>query len=166
MGIVQLNAELQIDFTPPWYLETPCTFLFSVRPGNPLSAYSDTIITFFNTDNRVPTYIIISWALDEFKYTISNDIGANSNNGISINVNTAQLNHIGFQCLTSKINMWLNGKLIEQHNVNFNRLLNIRVGGRDLGIISLYDRDLTKMEMVQHFIDHHVENFTNDEVLI
>ena len=166
LGIVRLYSELLIDFTPPRYLETPCTFIFSARPGNPpLSAYSDSILTFYNTDTHIFTYITIMWALDGFTYAITDDVMTNSNS-VPINVNTAQLNHISFQCVGSKVNVWLNGKQIRQHNVSLGSLSDIRVGVKEVGIVSLYNRDLNKMEMIQHFIDHHVENFTNDEVLI
>ena len=165
LGIVQLNSELRIDFTPP-YLPTPCTFLFSARPGNPpLSAYSDSILTFYNTDTQIFTYITIRWELDGFKYAITDDVMTNSNS-VPTNVNIAQLNHISFQCVGSKLNVWLNGKQIRQHNVSLGSLSAIRVGVKEVGILSLYNRDLNKQEIVQHFVDHHVENFTNDEVLI
>ena len=166
IGIVQLISELRIDFTSPRYLPTPWTFILSARPGNPpLSSYSDSILTFHNTDTQVFTYITIRWALDGFKYAITDDVMTNSNS-VPINVNIAQLNHISFQCVRSRLNVWLNGKQIKLHNVSLGSLSAIRVGVKEVGIVSLYNRDLNKVEIIQHFVDHHVENFTNDEVLI
>ena len=81
-------------------------------------------------------------------------------------VDTTKLNHVTIQCVANKLNVWINGKQIRQHNLNFDSLHYIRMGMKELGIVSLYDRNLNKGEIVQHFVDHHVENFTDDEVLI
>ena len=66
----------------------------------------------------------------------------------------------------NKLNIWLNGKQINQYYGTFVLLNQINVGVKEVGIVSLYNRDLNKLEMIQHFVDYHVENFTNDEVLI
>lgn len=178
LGIIQLNTELLIRYEPPSQpINVPCTFLFSARSGDPPpdrsiaagNTSNESFLTFINTEikhgPRTFTIIKISWALNEFRYTIGNSIQpieVYSDSGI----NTAQFNHVGLQFFENKLNIWLNGKQINQYYGNFVLLNQITVGVKELGIVSLYNRGLNKMEMIQHFVDHHVENFTNDEVLI
>jgi hypothetical protein len=75
---------------------------------------------------------------------------------------------MAFEYTGSKLTTWLNGEQKKMHNnVTLNKLSALKIGGSgDLGILSLYNRDLSKQEIVQHFVDYHVSNFTNDEVLI
>ena len=34
-----------------------------------------------------------------------------------------------------------------------------------LGVLSLYGRELSKTEVAEHFVEYQVQNFSNDEVL-
>ena len=100
------------------------------------------------------------------KYAITDNFN-NSRNGIAFDVDTTQLNHIVFEYAGGKLAVWLNGVQKRMHNTNLDNLSNLRIGGSgELGIVSLYNRDLNKMEIIQHFVDHHVVNFTNDNILI
>ena len=88
-------------------------------------------------------------------------------------INPSQLNHLSIGCKSNKISLRINGKpwLNDFNTGKNNDLRNIYIGNLisgtvSLGIVSLYDRCLSKPEFIQHFIDYHVPNFTNGEVLI
>ena len=164
LGIMQLNSKLHIECIPN--LSTPWTLLFSARPGeSPPVENNTSILTFNNPTTQSVKYLTMMWTAESFKYTITDNVLSDENAIIHI-VDTTKLNHVTFQCVENKLNVWINGKQIRQHNLNFDSLHYIRMGMKELGIVSLYDRNLNKMEIVQHFVDHHVENFTDDEVLI
>ena len=118
-------------------------------------------------ERGINMYIIIRWAKGVFKYTISPvSTDTSDGNTTEFNLDTTQLNHIAFEYLgNNKLTVWINGMQKKQHNLILGSLSHIIVGVKELGILSLYNRDLNKAEIVQHFIDNHVENFTNDEVL-
>ena len=66
------------------------------------------------------------------------------------------------------ISLRVNGKPWRDYKVNFNHeLTNVSISAPvQIGILSIYNRQLSKPELIQHFIDYHVPNFTDDEVLI
>ena len=92
------------------------------------------------------------------KYAVTQDVN-NTRNATTIRVDTSQFNHIGFRYTNNNLTMWLNGKQKQTHeNVNLDRMYKVSIGGSgDLGILSLYDKGLNKQEIVQHFIDYHVQ---------
>ena len=55
------------------------------------------------------------------------------------------------------------------HSVDLGGIFRIYPDFGELGVLSIYsiyDRDLSKFEIAEHFIEYQVKNFTNDEVLI
>ena len=62
--------------------------------------------------------------------------------------------------------MWLNGMQKDMLDTVLGVMHDIIMDVEELGILSLYNRNLSKQEIVQHFVDHHVQNFTDNEVLI
>jgi len=166
LGIMELNAPLQIDFRLLRNLVSPWTLLFSARPGEtPPRDGNNSVLTFYNSANQAFKYLTTMWTADSFKYTITDDVMTNAN-AIVHNVDTDKLNHIAIEYTGTKLCVWFNGRQEQMHNETLGELSTIIVGVEKLGIISLYSRNLNKQEIVQHFVDHHVENFTNDEVLI
>jgi hypothetical protein len=153
---MQLNYELEITHQQG-LLETWC-LLFSAKLGSgPRLTLQIT-----NTGHN----IIAMLESGTFKYAITDDFN-NSRNGIAFNVDTTQVNHIVFEYAGGKLIVWLNGVHKRMHTTNLVKLSNLRIAGSGkLGIFSLYSRDLNTMEIIQHFVDHHVDNFTNDSVLI
>ena len=86
-----------------------------------------------------------------------------------IKVDPTKLNHIALEYNDNKVCFWVNGVQIKapmHENLILGNLLRIAIGVKTLGLLSFYDRHLSKPEIIQHFVDHHVQNFTNDEVLI
>ena len=166
LGVMVLNTPLRIDVNPPRYISAPWTLLFSARPGeSPPKDENYSVVTFYNPINLASKYLATEWTADSFKYAITDDVMTRKN-AIAHNIDTSQLNHIAIEYTGSKLCVWVNGIQKEMHNVSLGDLSVISMGVKKLGIISLYSRNLNKQEIVQHFVDHHVENFTNDEVLI
>ena len=54
----------------------------------------------------------------------------------------------------------------KSHNVDLDDLSRIRMNVNQLGVLSLYNRELSKTEVAEHFVEYQVKNFSNDEVLI
>ena len=86
---------------------------------------------------------------------------------ISINVDTTQFNHIAFEYVGNKLTVWVNGKSRKSHNINLGNLSSISMNIDQLGVLSLYDRELSKTEVAEHFVEYQVKNFSNNaQVLI
>jgi hypothetical protein len=163
---MQLNSALDINLNPP-YLPAPWTFLFSAKPGEPLNL-NETTISFYNPISNISdTVIKTMWTSTSFKYAIlvNRDV-MNPGNTTTFNLDTTQLNHITFEYVGTKLTVWVNGMSRKTHNTTLNSIFSIRMVVRKLGILSLYTRELNKVEIIEHFIENHVKNFTDDEVLI
>jgi hypothetical protein len=110
--------------------------------------------------------IFTEWSSTSFKYAISKDRLTDENATI-LDLDTTQLNHIVFKYVGLKLTVWVNGLSRKTHNNNvLNGILGISKGVKELGILSVYNRELNKAEIIEHFIENHVKNFTDDEVLI
>ena len=83
-------------------------------------------------------------------------------------INPQQLFHITIGCKSKTISLRVNGKPWRDHKIDHDHILtNVTISVPvQIGILSIYNRQLSKPELIQHFIDYHVPNFTNDEVLI
>ena len=104
----------------------------------------------------------MTWSTGTFKYAITDAVKTTS-----IDIDATQFNHIGFQYVENKLTLWVNGKSRKSHNVDLGELSDIRLDPvHQLGIVSLYNRKLSKSEIGEHFVEYQVKNFTNDEVLI
>ena len=142
------------------HLSKPWTILFSVKP---FSKYHFSSITCEQADGT-RNFIKMSWESGAFKYIITNDIGARPN--IPIELNTSRFNHIAFEYAGNKLTLWANGKSRKMHDVDLGSIFRIDADLGELGILSTYSRDLSKFEIAEHFVEYHVKNFTEDEVLI
>ena len=85
---------------------------------------------------------------------------------ISINVDTTQFNHIAFEYVGNKLTVWVNGISRKSYNINLPDLSRISINADQLGVLSIYGRELSKTEVAEHFVEYQVKNFSNDEVLI
>ena len=77
-----------------------------------------------------------------------------------------QFNHIAFEYVGNKLTLWINGKSRKSHNVDLDKLSDITLDVHQVGVVSLYNRELSKTEIAEHFVEYQVKNFSNDEVLI
>ena len=100
------------------------------------------------------------WSSGTFNYEMPNQ------NTTSIDINTTQFNHIEFEYVGNKLTVWVNGKSRKSHNVDLGKLSVISLNAHQLGVVSLYDRELSKTEVAEHFVEYQIKNFSNDEVLI
>ena len=159
LGIMQLNQELQI--TPN--LSEPWTFLFSTKFEEPANSST---LEFYNSAKESTMFIQMLWSSGSFKYGITDDDVLTKQNSTSIDIDTTQFNHIAFDYSGNKLILWVNGKSRKSHIVDLGELSDIRINVYQLGVVSLYNRKLSKTEVVEHFVEYQVKNFTNDEILI
>ena len=139
-----------IEISQPW------TFLFSAIP-NLSSGISRSFIGFGNNSS-----LFLEWSSGTFNYEMPNQIDR-----ISINVDTTQFNHIAFEYVGNKLTVWVNGKSRKSHNVGLGNLSSISMNINQLGVLSLYDRELNKTEVAEHFVEYQIKNFSNNaQVLI
>ena len=138
-----------IEISQPW------TFLFSAKP-NLSSGIGRSFIGFGNNSS-----LFLEWSSGTFNYEMPNQIDR-----ISIDIDTTQFNHIAFEYVGNKLTVWVNGKSRKSHNINLGNLSSISMNIDQLGVLSLYDRELSKTEVAEHFVEYQVKNFSNDEVLI
>ena len=83
-------------------------------------------------------------------------------------ININRMLHLSIGCESKTISLRVNGKPWHDFKLNYNHeLTNASIlSPAEIGILSIYNRRLSKSEFIQHFIDYHVPNFTNGEVLI
>ena len=156
LGIFQLNRSLDISLIEN--IPEPWTLLFSVKLDNtPTNKYSS--LSFTDT-NQIIWPMSMRWSSGTFTYTLFNQ------NSISIDVDTTQFMHMAFEYVGNKLTVWVNGKSRKSHNVDLGDLTMISMDVNQLGVLSLYSRELSKTEVAEHFVEYQVKNFTDDEVLI
>ena len=161
LGIMQLNNILTIRLNDG--LIEPWTFLFSTKLKVPPSNNSFALI--FTTANQTLMFIYMMWHTGTLKYAIT-DTALTNQNAISIDIDTTEFNHIAFEYVRNKLTLWVNGKSRKSHNVDLGNLSSISINVDQLGVVSLYDRELSKTEVAEHFVEYQVKNFSNDEALI
>ena len=163
LSIMQLNRYLRITPSALHNLSEPWTFLFSAKFELPPPSNNSALI--FNTANQTLMFIYMMWHTGTFKYAITDTVLTNQN-AISIDIDTTEFNHIAFEYVGNKLTLWINGKSRKSHNVDLGKLSDIRIDVQQLGVLSLYNRELSKTEVAEHFVEYQVKNFSNDEVLI
>ena len=84
----------------------------------------------------------------------------------TFSMDSSKLNSIALTFDENKLNMWINGEQFRSRTIQFIELNEIKVMVQTLGILSFYNRVLTKAEIIQHYIDNHVENWTNHIILL
>ena len=157
---MQLNKFLVI--TPNHNLPEPWTFLFCAKCEEPLPINNS--FSSFITANQSPIAIFMRWSSGTFNYTIP--VTGSNQNTTSIDIDTTHFNHIAFEYVGNKLTIWVNGKSRKSHNVDLGKLSIIPLDIHQLGVLSLYNREHSKTEVAEHFVEYQVKNFSNDEVLI
>ena len=156
LDIIQLNRPLEIllidNIPEPW------TLLFSAKLDKTLTIAYFTL-TFTDANLRLWP-MTMRWSSGTFTYDLPNQ------NPTSIAVDTAEFNHMAFEYVGNKLTVWVNGKSRKSHNVDLSNLSRITMNVNQLGVLSLYNRELSKTEVAEHFVEYQVKNFSNDEVLI
>ena len=140
----------------------PWTILFSAKPFSFLGPFSR--IWCLKAAERTSMYINFDWEPEAFKYIITNDPNATPN--LAIKLNTSRYNHIALEYVDNKLTIWINGKSRKMHNVDLGDIISMTLELGEIGIFSVYSRDLSKFEIAEHCVEYHVKNFTEDEVLI
>ena len=159
LGIMQLNRYLRITPSALHNLSEPWTFLFSAKLKKPPTINSFAL--YFTDANQRLMFINMRWSSGTFTYTLPNQ------NETSIDMDTTQFIHMAFEYVGNKLTLWVNGKSRKSHNVDLGELSDIRINVQQLGVLSLYDRELSKTEVAEHFVEYQVKNFSNNaQVLI
>ena len=156
LDIIQLNRSLEILLIDE--LPEPWTLLFSAKLDKTLTIAYFTL-TFTDANLRLWP-MTMRWSSGTFTYDLPNQ------NPTSIDVDTAEFNHMAFEYVGNKLTVWVNGKSRKSHNVDLANLSRITMNVNQLGVLSLYNRELSKTEVAEHFVEYQVKNFSNDEVLI
>ena len=157
LGIFQLNRSLEIELIEE--LLEPWTLLFSAKLDNTLTNNYSSLS--FTDTNQIIWPLSMRWSSGTFNYSL-----LNQNATASIDVDTTQFMHIAFEYVGNKLTVWVNGKSRKSHNVDLGDLSRISMNVNQLGVLSLYRRELSKTEVAEHFVEYQVKNFSNDEVLI
>ena len=152
-------CNLGIYFSLPNSMSAPWNLSFSSIINNIASR-----LTF--QDQAVQTQLNILWTVDGLTFNFHNAHGqivyTKSVSGLS----STDFHHVSIEYVGDKLYFWVNGvQEIVYRAINL-ELVAIVLCGAEMRILSFYNRDLNKNEIVQHFIDYHVKNFTNDEILI
>ena len=156
LGIMKLTDQLDIFTQINANLTQPWTFLFSAKPNLP-SGNNRSYLGFGASGS-----LFLDWSSGTFNYEMPNQIDR-----ISINVDTTQFNHIALEYVGNKLTVWVNGKSRKSYNIDLPDLSSISINAYQLGVLSLYDRELSKTEVVEHFVEYQVKNFSNNaQVLI
>ena len=159
LGIMQLNRYLRITPSALHNLSEPWTFLFSAKLRKPPTINSFAL--YFTDANQRLLHMFMRWSSGTFIYTLPNQ------NETSIDVDTTQFIHMTFEYVGNKLTLWINGKSRKSHNVDLGELSDIRINVQQLGVVSLYNRELSKTEVAEHFVEYQVKNFSNNaQVLI
>jgi hypothetical protein len=172
LGTMTLNSPIMLQFSNN--LPRPWSFFFSAKPeANLPSSSNRTQFTFSHPGSRRISLLRVEWSDSFLNYRIIGDtldpfnMDLDPLNG-STKLDTTRMNHIAIEYTNDqKLCIWVNGKQVKSlSNIELGVIMNLTTLVKHLGILSLYGRHLNRQEIVQHFIDHHVPNFTDDEVLI
>ena len=146
-------------FNPPNTTPAPWNLSFSAVIRNTAS------ILWFQV-GVARSRIEISWNVDGLTFVIYDNNGQTEHTRSVSGLLQQNFNHVSIEYVDDKLCFWVNGvQMISYRSLNLLLLL-IELSVPKLGILSFYNRNLNKVEIVQHFIDYHAQNFTNDEVLI
>ena len=148
------------------------SFILSYNPFTDLR--NNLIVLSLHSKDNITRYIHLSSSLNKSKIIFKYGIIKSDNTSLTplmetfYPINPKQLIHISVVCATKTITLRVNGKPWRDYKPNRNHeLRNVTISfPTQIGILSIYNRQLSKPELIQHFIDYHVPNFTDDEVLI
>jgi hypothetical protein len=161
LGTFTLTDMLSIRFRrsnpAPW------TLIFSAKLGNPSNSQRNGTMLDFDQNKTLK----FEWDRDSFTYSFM--VNETVHFFKAVQVNTNKFHHFTFKYANRKLTFFLNGEQIKEHNApDINRLVTILLGFEEMGLLYFYNRSLTRLAIAEHFMDYHVENFTdgNSKVLI
>ena len=144
------NCSVLSNLAKPW------TFIFSLKPEDPPASRNYLELEFGNRQQLIR----ISWESNTFIYTIDNQ------DPVRLKVDTTKLQHFALQYYEETLIVWVNGVSRKTHiGLTLEDFSVIRFGVNYIGIVSLYNRKLSKLEIVEHYIKYHIKPFTDNEVL-
>ena len=152
LKIMQYNtSNLEVYFSPPNTMPAPWNLSFSAVIPNTLS-------TFWLQVNPVTrSRIEMLWNVDGLTFVIYDIHGQIEYTSSASGLLQQDFHHVSIEYVDSKLCFWVNGvQKIAYRSLNL-KLLSIELSVPKLGILSFYNRNLNKQEIVQHFIDYHVK---------
>ena len=160
LKIMQYNtSNLEIYFHPPNTIPAPWNLSFSAVIPNTVSTF------LFQVNPVARSRIEMLWNVGGLTFVIY-DIHGQIEDTIMSKGSPQDFHHVSIEYVDNRLCFWVNGELKGSYRSLNLQLLSIELSVPKLGILSFYNRNVGKPEIVQHFIDYHVKNFTNDEVLI
>ena len=160
LKIMQYNtSNLEIYFNPPNTMPAPWNLSFSAVIPNTVSTF------LFQVNPSVRSRMRMFWNVGGLTFVIY-DIHGDVEYTIMSKGSPQDFQHVSIEYVDNRLCFWVNGVLKDSYRSLNLQLLSIELSVQKLGTLSFYNRNLGKPEIVQHFIDHHVKNFTNDKVLI
>ena len=161
LKIMQYNtSNLEVYFNPPNTMPAPWNLSFSAMIPNTSSTF------WFHVNPVTRSRIEMLWNVDGLTFIIYDIHGQIEYTSSVSGLLQQDFHHVSIEYADSKLCFWVNSvQKIAYLSLNL-QLLSIELSVPKLGILSFYNRNLNKQEIVQHFIDYQVKNFTNDEVLI
>ena len=161
LKIMQYNtSNLEIYFNPPNTMPAPWNLRFSAVIPNTTSTF------WFQVNPFTRSRIEMLWLFNVLTFIIYDIHGQIEYTSSVSGLSQQDFHHVSIEYVDDKLYFWVNGVLKDSYRSLNLQLLSIELSVQKLGILSFYNRNLNKQEIVQHFIDHHVKNFTNDKVLI
>ena len=153
-------CNLAIYFNLPNSISAPWNLSFS----SIITIIASTLT--FQVNPATQTQLKILWTVDGVTFTIYHIHGQIEYTKYVSGLSPTDLHHISIEYVDNKLYFWVNGvQEIIYRSLNL-ELVSMVLCGTEMGILSFYNRNLNKHEIIQHFIDYHVKKFTNDEVLI
>ncbi len=138
----------------------PWTLCFSAKLGDVSSDRKSRTMLGFNERKSIK----FNWNLESFTYSINNrDVASKLK---TVLINTRKINHFTFRCVNNKLAFFLNGEKIKEFKVDLDQLGDMYFGFQEIGMLTFYDRDLSKLEIAEHFMDYHVSKFSDDDTLL
>ena len=144
-------ANVNID---PW------TVMFSVQTHYPPENTPHTFLHFGDRRNSNEHHNIqISWGSNTFTYQIDRQ------DPTTIKIDTTKTNHFALRYSNNTLDFWVNGVSKKTHKLTLTNFREVALLQNVYGVVSIYNRALSKLEIVEHYIKYHIKPFTDNEVL-
>lgn len=138
------------------------TLCFSAKLGDVSSNRKTGSMLGFNQRKAVK----FDWDNDSFTYSITSRGNVIPLKTKTVSVNTKKMNHFTFRYVNNKLEFFLNGEKLKEFNADLDQIGDMYFGVQEIGIITFYDRSLSKLEIAEHFMDFHVSKFSDDDKLL
>ena len=164
---MRLTRPLEIFFNNPHFIAQPWNLSFSVKSGvNPPNAPANACSLTFQSNRNLFMYLNITWADDSISFKVL-DNARQTLFSASVQTDTTIMHHVSIEYVENKLCFWINGVSADVYRTQaLVSLLGINMNFEQLGILSFYEKNLTKQEIIQHFVENHISNFTEHEVLL